>query len=95
MSEYRQELEKWVNSRKKIDKEITHYTQAPDAINWPSLLEFPLVPWVGDMHRRPSQMRQEMVERGAEFLEWQRPVSTELPLPKGKRLVATGEVVDE
>ncbi|KAF8846420.1 hypothetical protein BDZ45DRAFT_756235 [Acephala macrosclerotiorum] len=95
MSDYRQELEEWVKTRKEAENEITHYTQAPDAIDWPPLPEFPLVPFAGNMKRRPSQRRQEMIKRGADFLKWQRPASSELPLPRGKRLLATGEVVHD
>ena len=95
VSDYRQVLEDWVKTREKVDKEITHYAQAPDFIDWPSLPEFPLVYYVGSMVRNPYQMRQEMIRRGESFLKWQRPGSQQLPLPQGKRLLATGEIVDD
>lgn len=61
VSDYRRLLEEWVNTREKVDKGINHYTQAPDAIDWPLLPEFPLVPFVGSMMRKPAQMRQDMI----------------------------------
>jgi hypothetical protein len=58
VSDYRHVLDDWVKTREKVDKEITHYTQAPDFIDWPSLPEFPLVHFVGDMWRNPFQLRE-------------------------------------
>jgi hypothetical protein len=37
----------------------------------------------------------EMIRRGENFLKWQRPASRQLPLPQGKRLLATGEIIDD
>lgn len=95
VAEYRRVLEEWIGTRKEINKTITHFSQAAEPLDWPLVPEFPLVPFVGCMERVPAQMRQEMVRRGANFLKWQRPTSYSLPLPKGQRLLATGEVVGE
>lgn len=94
VAEYRRVLERWVTARERADAEVTHWTRVSRPITWPPLPELPLVPWVGSMMRRSSQMRQEMVRRGADFLRWQRPPSCELPPPEGSYLLATGQIVD-
>jgi hypothetical protein len=91
--DYRRVLEEWINTRNETDKVITHYSQAPDAINWPPLPEFLLVPFGAGLDRIPAAMRQDMIRQGVHFLKWQRPGSCELPLPPGQRLLATGEIV--
>jgi len=40
-----------------------------------------------------AQFRFILVDRGLDFLKWQRPPTRDLPLPQGRRLLATGEVV--
>jgi hypothetical protein len=93
--QYRQLLGDWLETRAKVDKEMTIYTQAPDFIDWPPVPEFPLVPWIGDMDRTPQQFRGDLIKRGAGFPKWQRPGTCQLPLPQGKRLLATGEIADD
>ncbi|TAQ84959.1 hypothetical protein B7494_g6710 [Chlorociboria aeruginascens] len=93
-SEYRRVLDVWVTARAEVDKKITHYSEAPEAINWPSLPEYSEVYYGGAMMKRKSQMRQEMVMRGEKFLKWQRPPSCNFPLPEGQELLATGQVVN-
>ncbi|KUI71357.1 Shaggy-related protein kinase theta [Cytospora mali] len=96
VTEYRQLLQSWLEERRATDKHIVHFSQLPAALEWPPLPEFPAVHTADDyVERRPAQMRQEMVMRGADFLRWQRPGSKELPLPSGRRLLATGEVVED
>lgn len=95
MAEYRALLDKWVEKRKAADKDLTHYTQAPEHIDWPSVPPLPEVDFYGTPMRVRSRLRQTLVGAGIEFLKWQRPPSRGLPLPEGKRLLATGEVVDE
>lgn len=94
VAEYRAELDEWVARRATTDQDMTHYTQAPSRIDWPDAPPLPEVAYFGEMVRVPSRLRQELVDLGEKFLEWQRPGSYELPLPAGKRLLATGEVVD-
>lgn len=85
-SEYRQILEKWLVKRQNIDKEVHHFSKAPRTISWPPLPAF----------ESAARMRQVLIlQGGGEFLKWQRPGSKMLPLPKGQRLLATGEVVDD
>jgi hypothetical protein len=84
-AEYRTLLEDWLGIRRDIDKEIDHFSKAPRALEWPPLPEF----------EKAAHMRQELIlQGGGEFLKWQRPGSNKLPLPKGQRLLATGEIVD-
>lgn len=85
-SEYRRILEDWLVTRREIDKEIDYFAKAPNALDWPPLPEFEMA----------ARMRQVLVlQGGGEYLNWQRPGSKMLPLPKGQRLLATGEVVDD
>lgn len=85
-SEYRRILEDWLVTRREIDKEIDYFTKTPKALDWPPLPEF----------ERAARMRQVLIlQGGGEYLNWQRPGSKKLPLPKGQRLLATGEVVDD
>lgn len=92
VAEYRRLLRGWLERRKEADKHVVHFSQLPDALGWPLLPGFPAV---HDLEPRVAHMRQEMILRGAEFLMWQRPGSRELPLPRGQRLLATGDVVED
>lgn len=47
------------------------------------------------MLKRKGRMREVMVMLGKDFLEWQRPPTSSMPLPQGQRLRATGEVVQD
>ncbi|POS70090.1 hypothetical protein DHEL01_v211514 [Diaporthe helianthi] len=96
VAEYKRHLIEWMAQRAEGDAEeqATSRSQAPSAVNWPPLPEFPEVPFCGTMIRRATQMRQEMTQRGAGFIAWQRPPSCTLPLSGGKKLLATGEVVE-
>ncbi|KAI3396789.1 hypothetical protein diail_11689 [Diaporthe ilicicola] len=96
VAEYKRHLNEWMAQRAEADAEeqVTSRSQAPSAVDWPPLPEFPEVPFCGPMIRRATQMRQEMIQRGAGFLTWQRPPSCALPLSGGKKLLATGEVVE-
>ena len=97
-SKYKEVLEAWVKTREKTDKEITHYEQALKPIDWPCVPPFPPVFYMGDVKPSAVQSRVESREHGENFLEWQRPSGRYLrenPLPQGKRLLATGEIVDE
>jgi hypothetical protein len=95
VSEYRDVLQDWVNTRKRAAATFKHYGQASNAISWPPMPEFPLVPIIGSMQQRRSELLSEMVNRGAKFIKWQRPASCQLPLPPGQRLLATGEIVED
>lgn len=103
VADYRRYLDEWMATRKPDvgdgaregqQQMPTRWDQAPGAFDWPPLPELPEVPFYGAMIRRPTQIRSEMVRRGAKFLTWQRPPSCALPLPEGEKLLATGEVVE-
>ncbi len=93
-AEYLSLLNEWVKQRELVDKEITHFTQASEHIGWPVAPPLPEVEYCGTLIRIRSRLRSCLVRTGERFLEWQRPPSRR-PLPKGKRLLATGEVVDD
>ena len=95
VSEYRHILDEWVVVRREEDKKMTNWTQAPRLIDWPLLPEFPQVDWLGKMEPRPYSPREHLVRTGRGHLHWQRPASCHLPLPKGRYLLATGQVVEE
>lgn len=103
VEEYRRHLEEWMATRQ-VDlgeraegehaQMPTCLNQAPSALDWPSLPELPEVLFVGTMTRVRAQLRRELVRHGMKFLSWQRPPSCELPLPEGKKLLATGKVME-
>lgn len=102
VAEYRRHLDEWMTTRRaagadkgKGEQLLTRWDQAPGAFEWPPLPEIPEVPFCGAMLRRATQPRRWMDRRGANFPTWQRPPSCALPLPEGKKLLATGEVVEE
>lgn len=93
VAEYRHILSEWVSKRKKIDKEINHFTKTPEPLDWPPLpdsLALDLDSWP---IRRPAAYRVALIRLGKDFLKWQRPPTRDTPPPKGWRLLATGEVV--
>lgn len=83
-----------VNLGRKEEEVLRRWDQAPGAFDWPLLPEIPEVPFYGAMLRRATQPRRWMDRRGARFPTWQRPPSCALPLTKGKKLLATGEMVE-
>lgn len=92
-------LDEWTRRRDETSGDITHWKQAKSPIDWPALPEFDPVYLCGQTPRRDSTLRSELRFRGLGYLTWQRPASCELPVltPEGggRRLLATGEVVDE
>ncbi|KAJ2893730.1 hypothetical protein MKZ38_008300 [Zalerion maritima] len=93
VTKYRQVLAEWVGRRKTIDKEIDHFTKASEPLDLPPVPGFPAEDVAGRPLERAAQNRFELVNLGLDFLKWQRPPTRDLPLPKGRRLLATGEVV--
>ncbi|KAH6619466.1 kinase-like domain-containing protein [Chaetomium sp. MPI-SDFR-AT-0129] len=95
VSEYRRVLEDWVQTRRSVDAQLKDYKQAPEFIDWPS--SPPRFPVLDDeewaMFAGRYRMRQMLIKRGEPFIKWVRPPSTDLPLPEGQRLLATGEIV--
>ncbi|KAI7782588.1 hypothetical protein LA080_013076 [Diaporthe eres] len=103
VEEYRRHLEGWIATRQADPGERAEEEQAqmptclnraPSALDWPSPPELPEVLFAGTMLRVRAQLRRELVRHGIKFLSWQRPPSCALPLPEGKKLLATGKVVE-
>lgn len=102
VAEYRRHLDEWMATRlvagpvgEKGEEALVHWDQAPGAFEWPPLPEIPETLFCGAMLRLAAQLRQSMVRRGAQIPAWQRPPNCALPLSEGKKLLATGEVVEE
>ncbi|KAG8157460.1 hypothetical protein KVR01_012844 [Diaporthe batatas] len=103
VEEYRRHLDEWIATRQadlgeRAEEEKAGIpggpNQPPNALDWPPLPELPYVLFVGTMLNVRAQIRRELVRNDMKFLTWQRPPSCELPLPEGKKLLATGEVVE-
>ncbi|KAK1762548.1 hypothetical protein QBC33DRAFT_614276 [Phialemonium atrogriseum] len=93
VAEYRHILTEWVSKRKKIDKEINHFTKTPEPLDWPPLPDSLALDLDSRPIRRPAAFRVTLMRLGKDFLKWQRPPTRDTPPPKGWRLLATGEVV--
>lgn len=99
VEEYRRVLDEWVKRREDVKDEITHWKQARSLLEWPPLPELDETVWCGELYRREYAWRQELDVYDLGYLNWQRPATCELPVltPEGggRRLLATGEFVDE
>ena len=94
VDDYRRVLAEWVEKRARTDKEIDHFTKASQPLEWPPLhVDDPFLNADGTPLKRKGRMREVMVALEKDFLEWQRPPTSSMPLPQGQRLLATGEVV--
>lgn len=93
--EYRRVLEEWVAQRQIVDKEINHFTKTPEPLSWPSLPDFLTRDMASSPARRPAELRCTLIQLGEDFLKWQRLPTRDLPLPPGKRLLATGDVSND
>ncbi len=94
VSEYRRLLAEWVAKRAETDKEIDHFSKASQPLQWPPLhVDDPFLNEDWSPLKRKGRMGEVMVLLGRDYLKWQRPPSSSLPLPQGQRLLATGEVV--
>jgi hypothetical protein len=95
VDEFRRVLCAWAKRRAVTDARVDHFTKASQPIDWP---DFHVEPDMLDNSRgykRPGKLRRELVELGKDFLKWERPPGSAMPPPKGKRLLSTGEVVDD
>jgi len=95
VTEYRLILEEWVNRRKTVDERINHFTKASEPLDWPPVPGFPSHDIAGRPLDCACQLRFLLVKEGRDFLKWQRPPTRDLPLPEGRRLLATGEIVSD
>lgn len=96
VDEYRRVLADWVRERAQTDKQIDHFTKASQPLDWPRLrVDDPFLDQDWSPLRRKGRMREVMIKLGKDYLKWDRPPTRALPLPKGKRLLATGQVVED
>ena len=94
VDEYRRLLTEWTQKRARADKEIDHFTKASQPLQWPPLhVDDPFLNEDWSPVQRKGRMREVMVALEKDFLKWQRPPTSSMPLPQGQRLLATGEVV--
>jgi hypothetical protein len=92
VDEYRCLLTEWVKTR--ADNNIDHFTKASRPLEWPPLyVDDPFLNADGTPLKRKGRMREVMIALGKDFLRWQRPPTSSLPLPQGQSLLANGEVV--
>lgn len=92
VDEYHRLLAEWV--KKRADNDIEHFTKASQPLEWPPLyVDDPFLNADGTpLKRKGSEV---MVTLGKGFLKWQRPPTSSMPLAQGRRLLATGEVVQD
>lgn len=83
VAEFYFELMAWVRKRRS-GKQLTHYTEAPEHIDWPDLPETALTMEYFCCERRRT---------GTPYLEWTRPATSKLD--PTRRLLATGRYADE
>ena len=94
VDEYRRLLTEWTQKRTRADKEIDHFTKASQPLQWPPLhVDDPFLNEDWSPVQRKGRMREVMIALEKDFLGWQRPPTSSMPLPQGQRLLATGEVV--
>ena len=91
--EYRRVLSDWVKQR--AERKIDHFTKASKPLNWPPLRVDPFMAWDPGPLRKKGRIRSTLYQLGIDFLRWERPLTRSLPLPNGRRLLATGEVVQD
>lgn len=99
VSEYRSVLNDWVDKRRN-GRQISHYTEAPEYIDWP---DFPAPPPKDTVFSDSkgnstivtavvlNDMRRDEREKGIAVLNWERPAQIKLRL--GDRLLANGQSV--
>lgn len=94
VSEYRAVLNDWVDKRH-TGRQISHYKEAPEYIEWPEFPELPaeevvlvycVEKWVLLAHQRRDERK-----KGNAILEWERPAQTKLR--DGDRILANGQFV--
>jgi hypothetical protein len=94
VDEYRRLLDEW--AKKRADNNIDHFTKASQPLEWPPLyVDDPFRNEDRTTLKRKGRMREVMIMLGKDFLEWQRPPTSSMPLPQGQRLLATGKVVQD
>lgn len=95
VSAYRAVLNDWVDKRQN-GRQISHYKEATEYIDWPEFPEPPAEDWVwggGLIERMVVLMRMRRAERakGNVILDWERPAQSKLR--DGDKLLANGQFV--
>lgn len=83
---YRQTLRDWLKRRSQPENLITHYTQAPNPLEWPQHWQ-PEIPYLDqdgnplgeDAHPTSSVSRTALRALGLKFVEWERPAHDKIP----------------
>lgn len=94
---YRQRLERWLQWRNQPENLISHYTQAPNHIEWPQSWrpEIPLLDQegnsIGEAMPSSSVPRAALRALGLKCVEWERPAHNKIP--QGFCVLGTGRLV--
>jgi len=80
------ELMTWVR-RRRSGKQLTHYTQAPEHVNWPD------IPDIEKWAKKSSFSVAHRRKLGLPYVAWERPASSRVD--PARRLLATGRYADE
>jgi hypothetical protein len=91
VEEYKRVLDEWVKRRAELG--IDHFSKASEPLDWPPLVVDEFMRFDFTPPLKLGKPRVLMDTSGRKYLTWERPPTTSLPLPRGKRLLATGEVV--
>lgn len=95
---YRQTLRDWLQRRNQPENLITHYTQAPNPLEWPQPWQ-PEIPYLDedgnplgeDAYPTSSVSRTALRALGLNFVEWERPAHDKIP--DGFRVLGDGTLV--
>ncbi len=94
VTEYRHVLAEWAIRRAETDKKVDHFSKTARPLSWPPLhVDDPFLDNFRGPVRKLGRMREVMLLLEKDFLRWERPPTSALPLPEGQRLLATGQVV--
>lgn len=98
INQYRQTLREWLQRRNQPENLITHYTQAPNPLEWPQPWQ-PEIPYLDedgnplgeDAYPTSSVSRTALRALGLKFVEWERPAHNKIP--DGFRVLGDGTLV--
>ena len=95
VEEYRRVLAEWVERRDETDKTVDHFTKASEPLDLPPLRVCEFMSQDDSRLRGRGRRRETHIRLGKDFLTWERPPTSALPLPSSQRLLATGEIVQD
>ncbi|KAM7208363.1 Protein kinase-like domain containing protein [Naviculisporaceae sp. PSN 640] len=95
VEDYRRTLEKWSKERAEVDKKVDHFSKASDPLDWPTMRidTDPEMVTLRPVVRLLGALRGTLVHKKQDYVRWERPATSVMPLPDGQRLLATGEMV--